>query len=466
LLIMSGSFESGVARLRPPILRVGHVRVVRRVNDLASAGGVNLGSLGRTTRRRADLDCVILANDVGVLTADDDVRPGMGYRAVVNRLLGLWQRDRGRLAHHAIAGAVGIGIIAEVAFTGGEDRVWLIPLAVVAAGALALQPVASFTAPLVALAAMLTMVTVSPSETEETAFMFLALLLATWCLGANNDRRHALAGLIAAQAATVWLNYQFDGHAVDYFFVSLFVGATWLCGFVVNRRAEHTRALTERARLLESEQARAAERAVEEERARIARELHDVIAHSVSVMTVQAGAVRRLLQPEQERERQALETVEETGRQALAEMRRLVGLLREQDEVVDLAPQPGMKTLDILVGTVREAGLPVDLAVEGQPRELAPGVDLSAYRVVQEALTNTLKYAGPAQAWVNVRWGAKELELVIANDGRSDGGQNGGGHGLVGMRERVALCGGELESGPRAGGGYIVRARLPIGGAP
>jgi signal transduction histidine kinase len=179
---------------------------------------------------------------------------------------------------------------------------------------------------------------------------------------------------------------------------------------------------------------------------------------------VQAGAVRRLLQPEQERERQALETVEETGRQALAEMRRLVGLLREQHEIVDLAPQPGLKTLDILVGTVREAGLPVDLTVEGDPRELAPGVDLSAYRVVQEALTNALKYAGPAQAWVNVRWGAKDVELVISNDGRNDGGQNGGGHGLVGMRERIALCGGELESGPRSGGGYIVRARIPIGG--
>jgi signal transduction histidine kinase len=447
-----------------PILRGRPSRVVRRANDLGSARGVNLASPAGTIRRRSCVERVLLTDDAGVLLSDDDAAPVVGYRAVVNRLLELWQRDRGRLAHHAIAAAVGIGIVAEVAFTGGDDRAWLLPFAVVAAVALAVEPIAVFTAPLVVLGSLLAMVTISPSETEDTAFLFLALLLTTWCLGANNDRRHALAGLIAAQAATVWVNYQFDGRAVDYFFVSLFVAATWLCGFVVNRRAEHTRALAERARLLESEQARAAERAVEEERARISRELHDVIAHSVSVMTVQAGAVRRLLQPEQERERQALETVEETGRQALAEMRRLVGLLREQHEIVDLAPQPGLKTLDILVGTVREAGLPVDLTVEGDPRELAPGVDLSAYRVVQEALTNALKYAGPAQAWVNVRWGAKDVELVISNDGRNDGGQNGGGHGLVGMRERIALCGGELESGPRSGGGYIVRARIPIGG--
>ena len=145
-------------------------------------------------------------------------------------------------------------------------------------------------------------------------------------------------------------------------------------------------------------------RAVAEERQRIARELHDVIAHSVSVMTVQAGAVRRLLLPEQERERQALETVESTGREALTEMRRLVGLLREQGAMPEFTPQPSLRTIDILIGTVREAGLDVELEIQGDERELPPGVDLSAYRLVQEALTNTLKYAGPARAWVTLRW--------------------------------------------------------------
>jgi signal transduction histidine kinase len=179
-------------------------------------------------------------------------------------------------------------------------------------------------------------------------------------------------------------------------------------------------------------------------------------------MTVQAGAVRRLLLPEQEREREALETVEATGREALTEMRRLVGLLREQGSMPEFAPQPGMKTIDSLLEGVRAAGLPVELDVEGDPQELPPGVDLAAYRVVQEALTNALKHGGTAHAWVAVHWGENELELEVANDGKGDGDGTGGGHGLAGMSERVALYGGELESGPRDGGGFVVRARLPV----
>jgi signal transduction histidine kinase len=215
---------------------------------------------------------------------------------------------------------------------------------------------------------------------------------------------------------------------------------------------------------LEADRAAAARRAVAEERQRIARELHDVVAHSVSVMTVQAGAVRRLLSPEQERERLALQSIEATGREALAEMRRLVGLLREQGATPEFAPQPSMRTVDVLVGTVREAGLPVELFVEGEPKVLAPGVDLAAYRVIQEALTNALKYAGPARAWVTVRWRADALEVEIANDGSSEVGGEGGGQGLIGLRERVSLVGGSIESGPGEDGGFVVRAHLPIGG--
>ena len=229
---------------------------------------------------------------------------------------------------------------------------------------------------------------------------------------------------------------------------------------------EQVHAAEQRALQLERDREGAAEHAIAEERQRIARELHDVIAHSVSVMTVQAGAVRRLLLPEQEKEREALLSVEATGRQALTEMRRLVGLLKEDSVMTPYSPQPSMKALDVLVGTVREAGLPVELAVEGEQQELAPGVDLAAYRVVQEALTNALKYAGPARAWVTVRWARDELELAVENDGRTDvDGQDGGGHGLVGMKERVAVVGGTLESGPRSGGGFVVKARIPIGGA-
>ena len=223
------------------------------------------------------------------------------------------------------------------------------------------------------------------------------------------------------------------------------------------------RAITaeERAAQLEQEQAAAAHQAVVDERQRIARELHDIIAHSVSVMTVQAGAVRRRLTDDQATERDSLLAVERTGREAMAEMRRLVGLLREEDATPSYGPQPGMQTLETLIGTVRGAGLPVELDVEGTSRELPPGIDLAAYRVVQEALTNALKHAGPARAWVHVHWGADELTLEVANDGRNTSEGNGYGH--VGMQERLRLYGGRLESGARPEGGYVVRAHVPIG---
>ena len=214
---------------------------------------------------------------------------------------------------------------------------------------------------------------------------------------------------------------------------------------------------------LEAARTAAAQRAVAEERARIARELHDVIAHSVSVMTVQAGAVRRLLQPGQERERLALEAIESTGREALTEMRRLVGLLRRQGTVPDFSPQPSMRAVDVLVGTIREAGLPVELAVEGEPTELAPGVDLAAYRVIQEALTNAIKHAGAAPTSVTVRWEPSYLQLQIVDRGATAmNGTNGSGHGLVGMEERMRLYEGSLRAGPVAGGGFEVTARLPL----
>ncbi len=145
-------------------------------------------------------------------------------------------------------------------------------------------------------------------------------------------------------------------------------------------------------------------------------------------------------------------------------MRRLLGIMREEGQTAERAPQPGIATIGTLVDHVREAGLPVELTVEGEPVSLPPGVDLSAYRIVQEALTNALRHAGPAHAWVAVRYGGDDVEIAVENDGRSDGENGAGGHGLVGMRERVALCGGELTAGPRQGGGFSISARLPVGG--
>ena len=201
--------------------------------------------------------------------------------------------------------------------------------------------------------------------------------------------------------------------------------------------------------------------AVAEERDRITRELHDVLAHSVSVMTVQASAVRRMLTPEQERERVALLTVEETGRKALAEMRRLLGIMRSGDETAELSPQPGISTLPALVEQVRASGLPVELAVEGEPVDLPAAVDLCAYRIVQETLTRTLEQGSPARAWVAVRWAGDDVEIEVESDRRSEA-DNGGR--LAGMRERVAMCGGELHAGSRPGGGLRISARLPVAG--
>ena len=217
-----------------------------------------------------------------------------------------------------------------------------------------------------------------------------------------------------------------------------------------------------RAQLAERERDLAAREAVAGERARIARELHDVVAHSVSVIVVQAQAGPRLLgEPAQVRD--VFHSIETTGREALDELRRLLGVLRTRDEQLPVGPQPGLDALQPLIQQLREAGLRVELRVEGEPVRLPPGIDLSAYRIVQEALTNTLKHAGPAEAEVIVRYHHSTLELEILDNGTGAPARvNGSGHGLVGMRERVALYGGSLEAGARNGHGFGVRARLPL----
>jgi len=217
-----------------------------------------------------------------------------------------------------------------------------------------------------------------------------------------------------------------------------------------------------RAQIAERERDLVAREAVVEERARIARELHDVIAHHVSMIVLQAGAERRVLDEANASTHEVLETVERTGRSALTEMRRLLGMLRgDADE--PLTPQPGLRDVPILVTQLREAGLPVELNVEGERQELPTGIELSAYRIVQEALTNALKHAGEARASVNIRYGSDSLELEIADDGAGASAPiPSGGHGLLGMRERVALYGGRLDAGRRPSGGFVVRVLLPI----
>jgi len=232
----------------------------------------------------------------------------------------------------------------------------------------------------------------------------------------------------------------------------------WALGRVV-RGHEDRRVAAERDAVRAEEQARTA---VADERARIARELHDAVAHSVSVMVLQAGGVRRLLgdDPTRERERDALAGIEETGRQAVGELHKMLGILRKRDDDAELAPQPSLARVDALVEQVREAGLDASLTIEGNPAPLAPGVDMSAYRIVQEALTNALRYAPGARVDVSVRYG-RDLQLEVRDDGPGRAPSKGSGHGIIGMRERAALFGGELEAGPLPGGGFRVHARLP-----
>jgi signal transduction histidine kinase len=289
---------------------------------------------------------------------------------------------------------------------------------------------------------------------------FVPLVLLVFSIGLREPRRrslpataYAFAGLVAivviAPDLTLANEMPFSGPVI-----------VLACGLGRYLRNRERRAVSAETRAADLEATR--EAVLEDERARIARELHDVIAHSVSVMVVQAGAARTLLEDDVGAARRSLLAVERSGRHALEEMRRLLGILRQDQRETELGPQPGLAAVQHLIDQVRAAGLPVGLDVEGEPVPLAPGVDLSAYRILQEALTNAIKHAGAASAAVRVAYRGTEVEIEVRDDGRGPNGSHNGGHGLVGMRERVELYGGRLDTGANPGGGYRVRAWLPL----
>jgi signal transduction histidine kinase len=294
---------------------------------------------------------------------------------------------------------------------------------------------------------------------------FVAALVAFYSVGAYCERRRALlaggiAGgtLIGAQLAAGLLGQ--DGSADVGGAIALAIA--WLVGRVMGRGRLEASVLRDRARRLEREREEKARLAVAEERMRIARELHDSIAHSVSVMVVQAAAAEQVLPHSPERATDALVAIQDIGRQAVVELRRMLGILRARGEGASLVPEPGVAALEALVAQVREVGLPVELTVEGEPQPLSSGVDRSAYRIVQEALTNTLKHAGPATAEVTLTYADQALEIDVRDDGMGAPDGLAGGFGLAGMRERATLYGGALESGPRPGRGYALHASLPL----
>jgi signal transduction histidine kinase len=322
-------------------------------------------------------------------------------------------------------------------------------------------------APLGTFAVILATFSLSLSLTDSMGSFFAGLLpavIGAYSVARHGSRRQILAGIGLTLAAWVLLVASTDQFrkAEEIVFDAIVWSSAWLSGWTIRIGEKRARDLGRRAERLEREREAQARAAVLDERARIARELHDVVAHGMSIMVVQAGAARSLLNGDADpRVHDHLRSLEASGRQSLSEMRRLLTVLRDDDELA-LEPLPGMDQLDALVSATRQAGVDVSVQIEGQPEPLAPGIDLTAFRIVQEALTNTIKHAGPANVRLTVRYRSDTLELEIVDDGRGKAAGDGTGHGLIGMRERAALYGGELQAGAREDGGYAVRVRLPI----
>ena len=295
--------------------------------------------------------------------------------------------------------------------------------------------------------------------------VWIVLLVAFFSLGAHATQNRAIVA--GALGGAVFVSGDLtdflagNGGLQDAVPSWFMLAAGYGLGLALRGQRSQSTLLAHRAERLEHEREDSVRVAAAEERVRIGRELHDVVAHAISVIVVQSQAAQRVLEGEQPSTREALDSIETTGRQALVEMRRLLGVLRQDDEDVQLAPPPSLARLGDLAEHVREAGLPVELLVEGDAKPLAPGVDLSAYRIVQEALTNALQHAGPAHARVVVRYGSEDLVLEITDDGLGDVDGRTGGHGLVGIRERAELVGGDVQTGSNGQRGYTVRARLP-----
>jgi len=290
-----------------------------------------------------------------------------------------------------------------------------------------------------------------------------ALGVAVYTVASHTERRVALsAALLTLLVLSIPPIHQ-GGRGARESFVHLivFAAAAWILGDNVRTKRAYYRELEERAERLEREQEEHARQAAADEQARIARELHDVIAHSVSVMVVQAAAANEVFEQQPDRSREALRSIETTGRSALTELRRLLGVVRTRGPE-SREPQPGLGSLERLAEQVRATGLEVELDVDGDLSGLPVGVDLSAYRIVQEALTNTLKHANATSAQVHVRRGDNELSLEVSDNGSGAPDSSSDGQGLIGMKERAALLGGSLETGPRENGGFAVRARFPL----
>ena len=399
--------------------------------------------------------------------ASDACAPQSAYDRVMARLATAWPRLAVWMPP-AILGGLGlfeiwVDPISEPPSFPGPAGVHTLGVLVLAGGLLVRTR-----EPGLALGAVLADVLLEWSYSSDTISVtaFAGALLAFYSVGAHRDLPRAVhllaAGIFVLVAMDVVDVVGRDGTVFEALGEYPFVLVAWGAGVTARRMRIRASDLEDSVGRLARERDERALAAAAEERARIARELHDVVAHSVSTMVLQAGGARQVLRSHTDDADEALRSVERTGRQALRELRRLLGILRT-DEGPRLHPQPGVADVEPLVRQMREAGLPVELSVSGRPIGVAPGFDLAAYRIVQEALTNVLKHAGRVETTVQLEFGGDALEVAVRNRGPVPA-QNGdgGGHGLVGMRERVALYGGTLQAGPDDRGGFAVLARLPF----
>jgi signal transduction histidine kinase len=366
-----------------------------------------------------------------------------------------------------LIGALAISALCELVIASGRDTsLWFdIPAVAIAILPLFAQRRYPFAGPaaywLLATAISFVDGALIPSMTS----LFPVGLAAAFLLGNQRDSGLAWTGLAIVLGGITTVVYNIPGHAnAELLFVPVDFGIAWAAGFALRARSEQAEAAETRAMRAEREREAAARLAVAEERTRIARELHDIVAHAVSVMVLQVGAVRHQLPEELSDDSEALRSVERAGRTALTEMRRLLGAMRDEREEVSFMPQPGLDGLDSLLEEVTRAGLPVELHVDGEPFPLPRGVDLSAYRIVQEGLTNALKHAHASTANVTVRYALDELQIEVRDNGVGSSTTDGLGHGLVGVRERVKIYGGEMSAGAANGGGFVLSTRLPLSG--
>jgi signal transduction histidine kinase len=376
--------------------------------------------------------------------------------ARARRIPPIWL-DRALAAAFLVAGVI------EFAVLWDHEWVWVI-VPVVAYSTLAWRRTRPNVAGLVMIGAWLVLNSGSAGDLEPLQVPLVAVLFMAYAMGAYTTGYAAIAAPLILGIGMLIIVTSFDQQVfTDFVFPTAFVLVAWLAGRGLRTRARLTEELHEAAAQAQEAHELQIARAAAEERRRIAREMHDVVAHSVSVMVVQAGGARRILERDPRRAVEAATHIEDVGRAALTEMRRLLGMMHHGDEDAGRAPQPTLRELDGLIERSRAAGLDVTLVVEGDPRPLPPGKDLAAYRVVQEALTNAIKHAGRATTSVTVRWEPSSLELAIVDTGgMAMNGSNGSGHGLVGMEERMRLYDGSLRAGPMRGGGFEVVAKMPL----